>query len=122
MDSIDTGDASRDEHLRSADFFDVANHPTMTFTSTAVEPTGGDTFKVTGDLTIKGISHPVALDLEFTGAAKDPFGNDRIGFDGSGEINRKEWDLTWNAALETGGILVSEKIKLELDVSAIAGG
>ena len=122
MDSVDTGDASRDEHLRSADFFDVANHPTMIFTSTTVEPTGGDTYKVTGDLTIKGISHSVILDLEFTGAAKDPFGNDRIGFDGSGEINRKDWDLTWNAALETGGILVSEKIKLELDVSAIAEG
>lgn len=117
--SIDTGDTSRDEHLRSADFFDVENHPEMLFTSTSLTPAGGDRFTVAGELTIGAVTRPVNLDLEYTGAATDPFGNDRIGFEGAAEINRKDWGLVWNAALETGGILVGEKIKLELDISAI---
>lgn len=117
--SIDTGDTSRDEHLRSADFFDVENHPEMSFTSTSLTPAGGDRFTVAGELTIGAVTRPVNLDLEYTGAATDPFGNDRIGFEGAAEINRKDWGLVWNAALETGGILVGEKIKLELDISAI---
>ena len=117
--SVDTGDEGRDGHLRSGDFFDTDNHPTMSFVSTSITPDGDDEFKVTGDLTIRGVTKPVTIDLEFTGAAKDPFGNDRIGFEGKAEINRKDWGLEWNAALETGGILVGEKVKLELDISAI---
>jgi len=119
--SIDTGDAGRDEHLRSADFFDVENHPDMTFVSTAITPKGGDDYTVVGDLTIGATTKSVTLNLEYTGAATDPFGNDRIGFEGAAEINRKDWGLEWNAVLETGGILVSEKVKLELDISAICG-
>lgn len=117
--SVDTGDEGRDGHLRSPDFFDVEAHPAMTFTSTSITPGGDGEFSVTGDLTIRGVTKPVTIDLEYTGAAKDPFGNDRIGFEGTAEINRKDWGLEWNAALETGGILVGEKVKLELDVSAI---
>lgn len=117
--SVDTGDEGRDGHLRSGDFFDVEANPEMTFTSTAIAPDGDDEFTVTGDLTIGGVTKPVTIELEYTGAAKDPFGNDRIGFEGKAEINRKDWGLEWNAALETGGILVGEKVKLELDISAI---
>ena len=116
--SIDTGSEDRDGHLRSADFFDADNNPTITFTSTKVERDGTD-WEVTGDLTIKGVSKPVTIVFEETGSAQDPFGNTRIGFEGETTINRKDWGLTWNAALETGGVLVSEKIKLEFDVSAI---
>ena len=116
--SIVTGTADRDAHLRSADFFDADNNPTITFTSTKVERDGTD-WEVTGDLTIKGVSKPVTIVFEENGSAQDPFGNVRIGFEGQTAINRKDWDLTWNAALETGGVLVSEKIKLEFDVSAI---
>ena len=119
MASVSTGDEGRDGHLRSPEFFDVEANPTMTFSSNTIEPAGGDDYKVTGDLTIAGVTRPVTIDLEFTGAAKDPFGNDRIGFEGRAEINRKDWGLEWNAALETGGILVGEKVKLELDISAV---
>ena len=117
--SVDTGDEGRDGHLRSGDFFDVEANPEMTFTSTAITPDGDDEFKVTGDLTIRGVTKSVTIELEYTGAAKDPFGNDRIGFEGKAEINRKDWGLEWNAPLDTGGILVGEKVKLELDISAI---
>jgi polyisoprenoid-binding protein YceI len=117
--SIDTGDEGRDGHLHSADFFDVENHPRMTFTSTSIEQAGDDRYKVTGDLSIRGVTNPVTIDLEHTGAAQDPFGNQRIGFEGTAEISRKDWGLTWNAALETGGFLVGDKVKLELDISAI---
>jgi polyisoprenoid-binding protein YceI len=116
--SVDTSSADRDGHLKSADFFDAEVNPTITFVSTNVERDGSD-WTVTGDLTIKGVSKPVTIDFEETGSALDPFGNTRIGFEGATTINRKDWDLTWNAALETGGVLVSEKIKLEFDVSAI---
>ncbi|HYF74460.1 MAG TPA: YceI family protein [Nocardioides sp.] len=116
--SIDTGVADRDAHLRSADFFDADNNADITFSSTKVERDGDD-WVVTGDLTIKGTSRPVTITFEPTGSARDPFGNLRIGFEGGTTINRKDWGLTWNAALETGGVLVSEKIKLEFDVSAI---
>jgi polyisoprenoid-binding protein YceI len=116
--SIDTGVADRDAHLRSADFFDAENNKEITFSSTKAERDGDD-WVVTGDLTIKGQSKPVTITFEPTGSARDPFGNLRIGFEGGTTINRKDWGLTWNAALETGGVLVSEKIKLEFDVSAI---
>ncbi|MFI9648007.1 YceI family protein [Streptomyces sp. NPDC052040] len=119
MESIDTGSADRDKHLRSADFFTVDEHPTMTFRSTSAEALGGDDYRITGDLTILGTTRPISIDLEFNGAAKDPFGNERVGFEGKAEILRSEWGLTWNAALETGGVLISDKIKLVFDISAV---
>ncbi|WP_367320620.1 YceI family protein [Streptomyces sp. HUAS ZL42] len=119
MDSIDTGSADRDGHLKSADFFKIEEFPTMTFRSTGAEALGGDDYRITGDLTILGVTKPLTIDLEFNGAAKDPFGNERVGFEGKAEILRSEWGLTWNAALETGGVLISDKIKLNFDISAI---
>jgi polyisoprenoid-binding protein YceI len=119
MDSIDTGSADRDGHLKSADFFKTEEFPTMTFRSTSAESLGGDDYRITGDLEILGTTKPLTIDLEFNGAAKDPFGNERVGFEGKAEILRSEWGLTWNAALETGGVLVSDKIKLNFDISAI---
>ncbi|MGW4277139.1 YceI family protein [Streptomyces seoulensis] len=119
MNSIDTGSADRDGHLKSADFFRTEEFPSMTFRSTKAEALGGDDYRVTGDLTILGVTKPVTIDLEFNGAATDPFGNERAGFEGKAEILRSEWGLTWNAALETGGVLVSDKIKLTFDISAI---
>ena len=116
--SIDTGNADRDGHLKSPDFFDAEKYPTITFTSTDVKRDGSD-WTITGDLTIKDVTKPVTIEFEQTGSARDPFGNLRVGFEGETTINRKDWGLTWNAALETGGVLVSEKIKLEFDVSAI---
>ena len=116
--SIETGSADRDGHLKSADFFDVETYPTITFTSTDVTRDGDD-WAITGDLTIKDVTKPVTIEFEQTGSAVDPFGNTRVGFEGATTINRKDWGLTWNAALETGGVLVSEKIKLEFDISAI---
>jgi polyisoprenoid-binding protein YceI len=119
MDSISTGSADRDGHLKSADFFKTEEFPTMTFRSTSTEALGGDDYRITGDLTILGTTKPLSIDLEFNGAAKDPFGNERVGFEGKAEILRSDWGLTWNAALETGGVLVSDKIKLTFDISAI---
>ena len=117
--SVDTRNGDRDGHLRSADFFDVEQYPTMTFRSTEVTAPDADTLRVTGDLTIKDVTRPVTIDFDYAGAAKDPFGNERIGFEGSVVVNRKDFGLTWNAALETGGVLVSEKVTLEFEVSAI---
>ena len=116
--SIDTGTPDRDGHLTSGDFFDVENFPAITFVSTGVER-DGDEWAITGDLTIKGVAKPVTIVFEETGSARDPFGNLRAGFEGSTTINRKDWGRTWTAALETGGVLVSEKIKLDFDISAI---
>jgi polyisoprenoid-binding protein YceI len=120
--SIDTGNADRNGHLVSPDFFDVENNPELTFVSTEVErhsDSGETTWVITGDLTIKGVTKPVTIEFEQTGSARDPFGNLRVGFEGSTAINRKDWGLTWNAALETGGVLVSERVKLDFDISAI---
>jgi polyisoprenoid-binding protein YceI len=117
-DSIDTGVADRDAHLRSADFFEIEQHPEITFTSTDVQRAADD-WTITGDLTIKGNTLPITVEFESTGSARDPFGNLRIGFEGRTTLSRKDWGLTWNAALETGGFLVSDKIKLEFDISAI---
>ncbi|MEV0849894.1 YceI family protein [Streptomyces sp. NPDC049954] len=119
MDSIDTGSPDRDGHLRSADFFNTEAHPAMTFRSTSAQALGGDDYRITGDLTILGTTKPVTIDLEFNGAATDPFGNERVGFEGTAELLRSAWGLTYNAALETGGVLVSDKIKLTLEISAI---
>jgi polyisoprenoid-binding protein YceI len=117
--SIDTRNADRDGHLRSNDFFDMETHPEIRFVSTAVEALDAEHYRVTGDLTLKGVTKPVTVDFEFTGSATDPFGNDRVGFEGSTTVNRKDWGVNWNAALDTGGVLVSEKVTLEFEVSAI---
>jgi polyisoprenoid-binding protein YceI len=116
--SIDTRNADRDAHLRSNDFFAMDEFPTLTFESTAIERVGETDFQVTGDLTIRGTTKPVTIDLEFTGSAVDPWGNTRVGFEGKTEVNRKEWGLNWNTALDTGGVLVSEKVTLEFEISA----
>jgi polyisoprenoid-binding protein YceI len=116
--SVDTGSADRDAHLRSGDFFDVDNNKTMDFTSTSVT-VNGDKGKLVGELTIKGVSRTVEIDVEFGGIATDPFGNVRAGFEGTTAISRKDFGLVWNVALETGGLLVSDEIKISLDISAI---
>jgi len=116
--SVDTGAADRDGHLKSGDFFDVETFPSLTFVSTSVERDGED-WSITGDLTIKDVTKAITIVFEAAGTATDPFGNVRAGFEGSTTINRKDWGLSWNAALETGGVLVSEKIKLDFDISAI---
>lgn len=117
--SIDTRNADRDAHLRSNDFLAMEEYPQITFVSTSVEQLSDTAYRVTGDLTIKGVSKPVSVDFEYTGNAVDPYGNQRVGFEGSTVINRKDWGVNWNAALEAGGVLVSEKITLEFEVSAI---
>ncbi|GHH51858.1 YceI family protein [Streptomyces candidus] len=117
--SIDTGVADRDNHLRSADFFDAEAFPEMTFRSTRAEQLGGDDYRISGDLTIKDVTRPLSIDLEFNGTATDVYGNERVGFEGSATILRSDWGLTWNAALETGGVMVSDKVKLNFDISAI---
>ena len=117
--SIDTRNGDRDAHLRSNDFFEMETYPQITFASTTVEPVDATTFRVTGDLTIKDVTRPVTFDLEYTGTAVDPFGNRRLGLEGSVVVNRQVWGLTWNAPLDAGGVLVSEKVTLEFEVSAI---
>lgn len=117
--SIDSRNKQRDDHLRSNDFLDMDNHPEITFVSTAVAPASDDHFTVAGDLTIRGVTKSVDVDFEFTGRAVDPFGNDRLGFEGAVVLNRKDFGVSWNAAIEGGGVLVSEKVTLEIEVSAI---
>ena len=117
--SVDTRNAQRDGHLRTNDFFDAENHPKITFRSTAVEVIDEEHYRVTGDLAIKGISKPVSIVFEYAGTADDPFGNTRVGFEGSVQINRSDWGVTFNAPLAAGGVLVSEKVTLEFELSAI---
>ena len=117
--SLTTGNEQRDTHLRSADFLDVEKYPEIVFRSSRAEVVDEDTYKLHGDLTIRDQTHPVTLELDFQGSSPDPFGNQRAGFEGRTTINRKDWGLTWNVAIEGGGILVGDKVKLELDVSAI---
>lgn len=117
--SIDTRQNDRDAHLRSADFFDADNYPQIGFVSTGIRDVSGDGFVLDGDLTIKGVTKPVSLDVEFGGVSPDPFGNTRAGFSATTTVDRGDWGLTWNAALETGGVLVSKKITLTLDLSVI---
>lgn len=118
-DSIDTGDATRDEHLRSADFLDVASHPTLTFGASDVASHQGDRFKLEGQLTVLGTSRPVALDAEFGGVVEDPWGNERMGFSATAEIDREDWGLTWNQTLETGGVLVGKKVRIDIEAEAV---
>ncbi|MGW6278693.1 YceI family protein [Kribbella sp. NPDC055071] len=117
--SIQTRNSQRDDHLRSNDFLDMDNHPEITFVSTGIKAAGEGEFVVTGDLSIRGVSKPVDVTFEYTGTATDPFGNERLGLEGSVVINRKDWGVSWNAALEGGGVLVSEKVTLEIEISGI---
>jgi polyisoprenoid-binding protein YceI len=117
--SIDTRDEKRDGHLRSADFFDVENNPYITFVSKRLEPKGGDDYKIVGDLTIRGVTKEVVLDGEVTGPVKDPWGGTRVGLSANGKINRKQFGLNWNAALEAGGLLVGDDVKLNIDTELV---
>ena len=117
--SVDTRQEQRDAHLRSADFFDVEKYPTLTFRSRRVESTGSGEFRVVGDLTIRGVTREVVLEAADEGRGKDPWGNERAGFSAKTVIDRRDFGLTWNAALETGGILVGNDIKISLEVEAV---
>lgn len=118
--TVNTRVADRDNHLRSADFFDVENYPTMQFVSKSVEVTGDNSGKVMGDLTIRGVTKPATFDVEFFGVIDSPFGDRRVGFNGTATINREDWGLTWNQALENGGLLVSKEVKISVDLQAVA--
>jgi polyisoprenoid-binding protein YceI len=118
--SIDTGDPQRDGHLRSADFLDAETFPTLTFRSTKVEDLGEGKLRVSGELTIRGVTRPVVLDTEYAGRVKDPWGNDRAGFAARTAIDRTDFGLRWNQALETGGLLVGNKVEIELELEAVA--
>jgi polyisoprenoid-binding protein YceI len=117
--SVDTRDARRDQHLRNADFFSVDEFPQIRFVSTTVESIDPWSQRVTGDLTIKSVTRPITVDFELTGATDDPFGNQRIGFEGTAVLNRKDWDVTWNQTLDSGGIIMGNKVTLELEISAV---
>ncbi|MFF7457570.1 YceI family protein [Kitasatospora sp. NPDC008115] len=117
--SIDTNQAQRDEHLRTGDFFAAETFPEMSFRSVSAERVRDDSYRMTGNLTIKDVTRPIVLDLDFTGAAIDAYGVDRVGFEGKAVLDRTEWGLTYNAALETGGVLIGEKVKLTFDISAV---
>jgi polyisoprenoid-binding protein YceI len=117
--SIRTNNVDRDGHLRSADFFDVERHPTITFQSTGVTALADNRYRATGDLTIKAITRPVELDLTYAGSAVDPYSQLRVGIEGSGSLKRSDWGLTWNVALEAGGLVLSDRVDLEIDISGI---
>lgn len=117
--SIDTHEPNRDQHLRSAEFFDVEKYPAITFESTKIERRGKDRYRVLGDLTMRGVTRPVELDAEYFGTGKDPWGNERIGFFAKATLNRKEFGLNWNQLLEGGGVLVGDQVEISLDVQAI---
>ena len=117
--SIDTGTAQRDDHLKSADFFDVEHFPQIGFRSTGIEKLGTDRYRLTGELTIRDVSREIALDVEYGGRGKDPWGNERVGFTAKGTLDRKDFGLKWNQALETGGVLVSDRVEIELELQAV---
>jgi polyisoprenoid-binding protein YceI len=117
--SIDTGVADRDTHLKSADFLDVSSHPDITFHSTGTEDLGDGRLRVAGDLTIRGVTRPVTLEVEFAGRAKDPWGNERAGFNAKASVDRKDFGLTWNQVLEAGGVLVGDRVDIEIEVEAV---
>lgn len=119
VDSIDTGNEQRDGHLKSADFFDAANHPKIEFASTSMERTGDDTFRMKGNLTMRGVTKPIELDVEYGGMTKDPYGNIKAGFAVSGKVNRKDFGLNWSAVTETGGIVVSDDVRIEANVQFV---
>ncbi len=117
--SVDTGDDGRDTHLRSADFFDAEQHPEIAFTSKAITATGDETFEITGEMTIRGVTRDLALHAEITGTEEDPWGNERVGLEVTGQLNRGDYGMTFNQALGSGNMLVSDKVKLALDISAV---
>jgi polyisoprenoid-binding protein YceI len=117
--SVDTGNQQRDDHIRNADFFEVETYPKITFVSTSAEKTGEDTYVLHGDLTIRGTTKPVSVEFEQTGAAVDPWGNFRVGFEGKAKINRTDWGVSFNAPLGAGGLVISEKVTLEFDIAAV---
>ena len=118
--SVDTGDEKRDAHLKSPDFFDVENHKQITFTGNTYEKVDNDgSYELYGDLTVKGITKRIKLDVEFGGVMKDPWGNEKAGFTLNGKINRKDWGLNWNAALEAGGVLVSDEVRISCEVQLV---
>lgn len=119
IDSVDTGVEQRDAHLVGGDFFDARRYPEMSFRSTSTVHEGGETFRMAGDLTIRGVTRPVELQLDYLGSVVDPFGFERAGFDGTTTIDRRDWGLVYNQRLETGGAMVSEKVRLQFDISAI---
>ena len=116
--SINTGDEGRDGHVKGGDFFDILQYPTMEFRSTGIRPNGSD-YYLDGELTIKGVTKPVTLELEFNGVTKDPWGGTRAGFSAAGEVNRGDYSISYNAALETGGVLIGEKLKIEIEIEAV---
>jgi polyisoprenoid-binding protein YceI len=118
--TLETGDTQRDEHLRGADFFDAEQYPTITFRSTQVEAADSGTWMVIGDLTVRDVTHPVTLEVDFDGANASPIGDERIAFSAAADIDREDWGLTWNVALETGGWLVGKRVRIELNVQAVA--
>jgi polyisoprenoid-binding protein YceI len=120
--SLSTGNDDRDAHLKSQDFFDVEHYPTITFTSTAVRPLRENTWELVGDLTVRGTTRPVSLQVDFDGGGISPMGDERIGFSAATDVNREDFGLTWNVALETGGLLVGKTARIELAVQAIAEG
>ena len=117
--SIDTNQKDRDTHLRSADFFETETYPTITFTSTAITADGGDAYRVTGQFTVRDVTREITLPVTFLGTARDPWGNDRLAFEAEYALNRKDYGLTWNAALETGGFLVGDEVKISLSIQAV---
>ena len=121
--SVDTGDEKRDAHLKSPDFFDVENHKQITFTGNTYEKVDNDgSYELYGDLTVKGITKRIKLDVEFGGVMKDPWGNEKAGFTLNGKINRKDWGLNWNAALEAGGVLVSDEVRISCEIQLVKQG
>lgn len=119
IDSINTKNADRDAHLKSADFFDAASHPKLTFVASSVTKIDEENYEIAGDLSLHGVTKPVTLKSEFSGAMKDPWGNTKVGLNIEGKINRKDWGLNWNSALETGGVLVSEEVKLNIELQLV---
>ena len=117
--SIDTREPQRDGHLRSADFFDVERFPTLSFESTKVEKLKGERYRVSGDLVIHGVTQPVELEVEYLGVGKDPWGNERIGFQAETSVSRKDFGLSWNQALEAGGVLVGDKVEISIDAQGV---
>ena len=118
--SIDTGTPDRDAHLRSEDFFHAEKHPAITFASTAIRALGGNEYEVAGDLTMRGVTKRITLPVTYLGKARDPWGNEKIGFETETTINRKDYGLTWNAALETGGFLVGDEVRISVSIQAAA--
>jgi polyisoprenoid-binding protein YceI len=117
--TIDTGDEGRDGHLQSADFFDVASHPEITFHSSSVRQVSGSNFVVDGELAVHGVTKEISLDVDFEGVGQDPWGGERVGFSTAIELDREDFGLTWNQALETGGVLVGKKVKIDIDIEAV---